>query len=298
MSTDSSSDTDQVLKSLIASARNDSASAGLGAKILHQVRHDEEKRRRKGRLLVAGGALSAAAAIALSFYFSTAGAPLPVSPEAQDQASEVLPPPPSLPKLCADPVIAEGHAPLFDNFEHEDARAPEKEGRRGLWELITDQDMDKEGPFPAVPRLLPEAERTEKNQRAMNVSVGRLRDWGASLEYRFQPEHCYDASAYAGLRFRAKGGTRLQVAARQPEVIPIAYGGACEDECYISHLKLIDLQDEWTSYELRWDEFIKRGYDSKPLDPSRIHSLQFAVQSEDTPADLWIDDVSFIKKGD
>lgn len=294
MTTDDSAHSDQVLKSLIASAQGDSCSPNLSAKILHRVRYEEEKRRRQSRLLFSAGVLSVAAAAALSFFVSSARQSIPVSPERQADSAAVQPPPPALPQLCANPVVAEGRVPLFDDFEDQDARAPQREGRRGLWELITDRDMNKEGPFPAFPQLLPEAERTAENQRAMNIAVARLRDWGASLEYRFQPEHCYDASAYLGMRFRAKGGTRLQVAARQPEVIPVANGGSCETDCYISHLKLIDLNHEWTEYELRWEDFIKRGYDSKALDPSRLHSLQFAVQSEDTPADLWIDDVSFI----
>jgi hypothetical protein len=58
----------------------------------------------------------------------------------------------------------------------------------------------------------------------------------------------------------------------------------------------VSLDSDWKQYDVRWSEMQQRGYDTPPLDPTSLHSLQWHVHGEDTPFDLWIDDVRFLEK--
>lgn len=298
-----SSEATKALEGFMQNARLEQLPPGLESRVLASVARDQVARIRSQRLKLIAGFSSAAAVLGLCFWIAGRAQVPSVGPEAVAPVASAPNPPgpisqPSAakrsPVICDKRATASGNDPLIDDFEYEGATPPVREARRGSWEFITDKETGKKGPFYSLTSLLPAPERAAKNQRAMHLAIDHLRDWGASLEYPFHPS-CYDASVYSGIRFRAKGGTRLQVAARQPEVIPPEYGGSCEENCYISHLKVIDLADEWTEYEVPFSQLHKRGYDSQPLDPSRIHSLQFSVQSEDTPADLWIDDIAWLK---
>jgi hypothetical protein len=59
--------------------------------------------------------------------------------------------------------------------------------------------------------------------------------------------------------------------------------------------EVIQLEEEWTTHEVRFDEVEQRGYDRPALDPKRIHSLAFLIRPEDTPYDVWLDDVRFVE---
>ena len=39
------------------------------------------------------------------------------------------------------------------------------------------------------------------------------------------------------------------------------------------------------------------GVDRPALDPSRLHSLAFLIRPEDTPYDVWLDEIRFVVKG-
>jgi hypothetical protein len=39
----------------------------------------------------------------------------------------------------------------------------------------------------------------------------------------------------------------------------------------------------------------QRGIDTPPIDMSRLHSLALLIRPEDTPYDVWIDDIRFLK---
>lgn len=196
---------------------------------------------------------------------------------------------------CSRPTVAHGDVPLVDDFEHGRLGPPVgRDGRRGIWIYVTDQDAEGEVDTSIRPSLLPLDERTAENQRAVHLSEGLLRDWGAALAFVFRPGRCYDASAYRGVGFRGRGGVRIQVSALEPRMVPVKDGGTCQEDCYFGHRAAIDLGQEWDTYEVSWDTFRRRGYNSKPLDPSRLHSLQFLIEPPDTPFDVWIDDVRLL----
>ncbi len=195
---------------------------------------------------------------------------------------------------CERRFHAAGGLALIDDFEDGDGHVHEAEGRSFLWLLHF--DYDQEGEVTRVPRPEPTEGADRTNRRALHLTGETLRDWGAVLDLPFSPHHCYDASAYAGLRFRAKGPGRVFVGAREVRVVPTRWGGTCQEDCYNVHAAAVFLDSDWKQYDVRWSEMRQRGYDTPPLDPTSLHSLQWHVHGEDTPFDFWIDDVRFIEK--
>ena len=191
---------------------------------------------------------------------------------------------------CAHPIRASGTEPLIDDFEDGNSLISPRDGRGGAWMIFKDNE-----PAGGLPLLTPvsRAPVTARNRRALHVASGELRDWGAAIQFDFQPS-CYDASAYGGISFSAKGPGRLYLAVREMRTVPEQWGGSCTESCYDAHQRKIDLTPAWRSYAVPWSELRRRGYHAPALDSTRIHDVAFMVAAADTPFDLWIDDVRFL----
>jgi RNA polymerase sigma-70 factor (ECF subfamily) len=217
---------------------------------------------------------------------------------------------------CAHPLHAAGGEPAIDDFEDGDGALLPLEGRHGWW--IEVRDVDAPGHYrPLLPALRPqELERSsgsedrgrsggtspptvlapaDQNRFALHVVGGELRDWGAAHQFSLVPP-CYDASIYAGIAFSARGPGRVYLTVSEVRVVPTEYGGTCTRDCYNGHVRKIDLARTWQRHEVRWSELHQRGYETPPLDPRSLHTVSFVVRAEDTPYDLWIDDVAFLPR--
>jgi hypothetical protein len=188
--------------------------------------------------------------------------------------------------------VAAGKQPVIDDFEDGDDEVLRLEGRSGLWRWA--RDTDAAGSAPAL-LPIPRAQASATNRLALHVVGGRLLDWGAIVEFNFRPA-CYNASAYGGLIFKAKGPGRVFVAPREIGTIPVAEGGTCRSDCYNPHVKKVELERQWKIYRIEWSDFEQRGYGRPAFDPTRLHSLAFLIRPEDTPYDVWFDDVSFSER--
>lgn len=213
----------------------------------------------------------------------SANAPSSVAPRATEPLSDP----------CRVHVASTGEAPLIDDFEDgDDALAP-REQRAGFWRWA--RESDAPGTAPALIPV-PRPAATDRNKLALHVKGGQLYDWGATVEVSFRPP-CYDATSYGGLKLQARGPGRLYVALREVGDIPPFEGGTCEHDCYNAHVVKIDLGRDWRSYQVHWADLRQRGIGKPALDPSRLNSVAFLIRAEDTPYDIWIDDVRFLAKG-
>jgi hypothetical protein len=219
-------------------------------------------------------------------------AQVPTAIELPAAKSTQAPPAPAPEDPCRNVLVAQGTEPVIDDFEDGDDAILPFEHREGLWRWV--RDTDAPGTAPAL-LPVPRFGRTAKNQLALHVKGGRLREWGATVEFVFG-NRCYDASAYAGIAFSARGSTRIYVAPREVSVMPVSEGGTCVEDCHNNHVKQIRLEPAWHTYQVRFDEVEQRGYDRPRLDPKRLHSIAFLIRPEDTPYDVWIDDVRFIER--
>ncbi len=222
-----------------------------------------------------------------------------VSPEPLRTAVQVLPAPAavsSVSRVAADPCVAHiraaGNQPSIDDFEDGNPLVGSFESRVGLWGLYRDTDTPGAS-MPLTPTIRPQP--TRGNRFALHAVGGELRDWGATVQLSFQPS-CYDASVYGGISFSAKGPGRVYAGVHEVRVVQVEWGGTCTHDCYNTHQKKVDLSARWQNYSLKWSELRQRGYDTPPLDATRVHSIAFLIQPGDTPFDIWIDDLKFIPR--
>jgi len=290
-----------VLAELIEAGRAEQPEGTLAERIRRSlayrkslVQPPRKARRRVSVLTTAGVALAAAFGLIILRRVDT-HSKVKISPEstlaagsASNQAAAKVSAP--APDPCTARNSALGKQPLIDNFEDGDDEVSLFEGRAGLWRWV--RDTDAAGTAPAL-LPIPRSIAKPGNRLAIHVKGGRLLDWGAVVEFNFVPA-CYDASVYRGLSFQAKGPGRLFVGPREVGVIPVANGGTCVEDCHNGHAKKVDLDAQWRTYEVLWSEVAQRGYNKPQLDPKRLNSLAFLVHPEDTPYDLWIDEVKFL----
>jgi hypothetical protein len=306
-----SDDEAQLREQLKAAANADKPPAQLAERVVANLAYRArleapfvaQARARRLRLAAIGAvALAAAAAVWMSTH---APPPARIAAElARDKPANGSPPagiaasasssaPAKVAGPCRERAVAAGKSPLLDDFEDGDDGLAPLEQRAGFWRWA--RESDAPGTAPALIPV-PRAEASPRNKLALHVKGGRLLDWGATVEVNFSPP-CYDASAYGGIKLQARGPGRIYVALREVGVIPRAEGGTCERDCHNPHVAKIELSREWRSYEFRWADLRQRGLATPPLDPSRLHSVAFLIRPEDTPYDVWLDDVRFLVKG-
>jgi hypothetical protein len=213
-------------------------------------------------------------------------------------------------KAAAGPCAAPSppsDAALVDDFEDGDPQAFKAFQREGWWFAATDATegaklLPERGMFR--PERLPAGEGNRDNLFAAHLKAEGQKDWGAawgvSLRYENKGVRCpINLSAYAGLRFRAKGPGTLRIAFGMPETQPPEGGGTCNSGCYDFHSKVVYLSSKWDDYLVRWDRLEQGGWGAQVrFDPARITGLQLSVRPPDLPVDFWIDDLAFVGAGE
>jgi hypothetical protein len=222
----------------------------------------------------------------------TAGkeAPLPAEPE----------------KKAAGPCGAAsppGDVALVDDFEDGDGKPFKAFQREGWWFAANDNTEGATmAPSPGRfdPARLPDAQSTKTNHFAAHLTATGYKQWGVtwgtSLNWVKDGIRCpFNASGFAGLKFRAKGPGLIHVSFGMPETTPVEYGGICKTGCYDSHSTAVLLADRWDEYIVPWEGLQQGGWGTEArFDSARIMGVNFAVQAKDLPADFWIDDVKFV----
>jgi hypothetical protein len=193
-------------------------------------------------------------------------------------------------------------AQLIDDFEDGNDRIFKGFQRDGFWFGASDKTegstITPTAPFAA--ELLPPAESNKDNRFAAHLTAAGETNWGvvwgAQLNWTHEGIKCpLNVSAFAGVRFRAKGPGKIRVAMAVPEVTPKDGGGSCVDRCYDAHGKLFLLSDAWDSYEMRWEKLQQGGWGTEArFTPQRIVNLTVNVDVKSLPIDLWLDDVELI----
>jgi hypothetical protein len=264
----------------------------------------ERRERKRIGVAVVGVVLAAAAAVALWLHRGekpaevaaerlTTAASAPSAPAAPASARGPAAPPP-----CAALVVAKGDAPLIEDFEHDDSWVLAADGRKGSW-ITYDDGTGKQVPpsrSALFPSRIPGGRGTSKH--ALHVVGGRFTDWGVTLGTELADAACYDASAYAGIEFWAKGAGKIRVGLQMIDVQDVRYGGLCQSNCYDTHKKVIELTSTFRKYVVPWED-LKQLYVAGPpvtFDPRRVRFLEFGIPPESTPFDVWIDDVSFVPR--
>lgn len=170
---------------------------------------------------------------------------------------------------------------------------------------------------------------------ALHMTGSGWEQWGSGQSVYFAQDNdgiacLFDASAYAGITFWAKGTVELEYPSdddKKPknfetglvrvhivdrDVIPnegnepdAEAGGECDQSkyvCWDSPVQRIEVKDCWQKYVLAFDDFDADGWskwkpESPGLDPEEAYQLVFQV-SEYQSYELWLDDVEFFTGDD
>ena len=307
--TTESEDDRRAFERLLDAAREETPPPELGERVLDQIAYRSRLERLAGlptrprgyRAAAGAFVLLAAGVLLVLFALKPPAADVPIAAEhsavsSKPSAASVTSPTlaqAALPAVdpCLSAAQGSGSEPLIDDFEDGDDAIRPLEGRAGFWRWP--REIDAPGTAPALIPV-PRPDATRANRLAQHVKGGQLLDWGATIEFDFRPA-CYDASRYAGVSFQARGPGRIYFAARERSVIPIAESGDCQSDCHNPHVAKIELESGFRTYQVRWTELRQRGIGKPPLDTKRLHSLAFLIRPEDTPYDVWVDDLRFLQ---
>ena len=190
---------------------------------------------------------------------------------------------------------------LIDDAEVGFPTLPHRAGRNGAWFLVHDESGGNVSPAQAL-NLVP---ARGNSHFAASIKGGGFTDWGAQLGASLKsPVSEYDASAYCGVRFFAKGsgdGWTLLISDRHSS----PNGGVCSldsddpaDWCYDFPGKAFSPTADWQLFELPFAELSSlQGYTEEPrtLDASAVFDIIFNFWSPNGAAfELLIDDLSFV----
>jgi len=291
-------------QSLLAAAGEDVPPARARQDAFARVASEYRARRR--RYIVGGAAVSVttlALAAAIALVHHRVPQPMLVAPEPHASSPAVpktpAPAPSSANPLarCSPALVADGKNPLIDDFEDGDAHAPMLEHRAGQWVTFND-GTGTESPSPGTPFTTTRIPGGRGDSHFAVHNVGsKFGKWGASLSLTLNPHHCYDASAYAGIQFWARGHGEIRAEVKVTQVVTEEFGGTCQHDCFDTHGKIIKLSKQFEHVVVRWEDLSQMGFgEAVAFDPRSLDGIEFAVRPEQTPFDFWIDDVSFIPR--
>jgi endoglucanase len=292
----------------VRSARSDAPGSAMRAASIENVL--SRYRRRRALTPVAWAALGTGVALAAAVALWLRANPAPETQLAREEhpaptqsqraaAAPAKTASVSAPELepCTPAMRAEGNQPLIDDFEDADARIAPLERRAGFWSASNDttgtQKPTLNGPLSMA--RIPGGRGASRF--ALHTSGGKFNKWGALIAADFSPRRCYDASAYAGLSFYARGRGSFNVVAKMTQVAPEEFGGSCTHDCYDTHRATITLSNTWQEQRVTWAELKQKGFgQAVPFDPRSLLALEFTVGPEQTPFDFWVDDVRFLER--
>lgn len=185
---------------------------------------------------------------------------------------------------------------LIDNLEDGDAKITKVDNREGLWAFVTDGTGTTVPSDPST--LAPSPGGAEQSAVSLHVNGQGFSKWGAALVLPFRGVCPYDASAYGGIEFWAKGSGQLWVELRDERLTPVAFGGVCVEEsdmqcCGDYPAKLLVLSAQWQKFSYGWSELEQPGSGYRAeLDPAALVALSLNPHAADF--ELWIDNVAFL----
>jgi hypothetical protein len=212
---------------------------------------------------------------------------------------------------------------LIDDMESGTGRILDNEGRLGVWYTFNDQ-TDSPGnasgtqwparttPGVPIPTSVIDGGRG-CSTRAMHSYGSGFRDWGAGIGFDLgfdgQTYRTYDASAYAGITFWARGlpETVMQVRISTAVTTHAEWGGTCPQElCPFPYHSTLTLSSQWTQYWIPFADLYQVSWSTPAnFQLNQLTNIQFFVpgltQCEDwqwgcndtQTFDFWVDDVAF-----
>jgi len=201
---------------------------------------------------------------------------------------------------CPDPAPAGGDVSLIDDMEGHPIVIPSLDGRAGTWFNYSDETNGMLSPQP-YSHTRDDAHGGE--WAAHTVGEGFF-NWGAALAVSLNSasgRDChYDASAYEGITFWARGTGLLRVHFSTRQTVPYDQGGLCSagNGCWDNYGTGLELTPTWEPYVITWEELSREGWGIRTeFDPAEIFYIHWQYQGDDA-FDIWIDDLNFYPADD
>lgn len=231
---------------------------------------------------------------------SSGGSP-PVDPNPGSLAVCNLDDGPSIAKPSGDRTMDN-----FDSLEN----GYSGNGLQGGWFVYDDGSAGTQ--LPSNADLRPVSGGPNDSTGALHVQGSGFTEWGSGFASVFASDASgaclFDASAYSGLTFWAKGSIEpddsvdpwdpgvLRVMLVEKDVVPLPEGN-CDDsvgDCWSSHRVRIELDDCWRRYSFSFNAFQTDdwGFPGGPLDLNELYELSFEL-GRGNSYDIWIDDLAF-----
>ncbi len=219
---------------------------------------------------------------------------------------DVAPRPDGAPLIADDGAVL-GDPALIDDLEDGDGAIHEIIGRIGAWYSFNDGTAGGMQTPSTTGDFLAEAGGASDSAFAARTTGKGFTEWGSGVgfdlnnpgEATVETKGKWDASAYTGLAFEAKGNVGMRVSIMEIAVLPILVGGTCTPstvegmECEDGHGKLVTLTSEWKTYELPFAMLKQEGWGKpQPFDPATITSIHFGF-AKGLTWDVSIDNVRF-----
>jgi Carbohydrate binding domain (family 11) len=189
---------------------------------------------------------------------------------------------------------------LIDDFEDGNNQLSAEGGRNGYWWPKVDTAGSTIEPTP----FAPSGEAGDGSEGAMHV-FGKTTTgdptlaWGAGFGVNLvDPQGIYDASAYAGVTFKAKvaPGSTTSVRFNIGDINTHPIGEICKT-CWNHFGKNMVLTNEWKEYKIMFSEAHQQPDWGTPrplsLTPSKLVEIDWQVGPGNS-YDIWVDDLALL----
>ncbi len=283
---------EQHLEDRPSEARRRSLLEDISANHRQQLEHSQPRRPLLAKAVSIAPWALAALVIFCAGYFWRA----PPSLEAEPTGwSRLMVRPPWTPsRQCVRATGNDGLIADFEavDFEHTDTALvlQQRDGRIGRWFHRRNTTGDMIQPQPL--QIVDAPEATEGSRRALRIAGPPPVGWGANAGIELR--RCYDASAYSGIEFRARGSGVLFVGFQTVASVPRDFGGNCTNKCWFTAGRYLALSDHFETHRISWQDLTSPEPD---YDVSKqLLQLTFSVQSGPRPYEFYLDDLRFIPK--
>jgi hypothetical protein len=185
---------------------------------------------------------------------------------------------------------------LVDDFEDGDSQVTKIADRAGYWFTSKDPNGSSIDPTP-FKMSDTGAGDSKKALHVYGHTSSENGAWGILVGTGFVEHGVYDASDYAGVRFKAKvvGSSTKKVRFNIADVNTHPDGGVCKT-CWNHFGKDMEFTGEWRDYTVSFAEVKQQsGWGERfgALTPSKLIALNWAV-GPGKDFDLWIDDIQLV----
>lgn len=186
---------------------------------------------------------------------------------------------------------------LIDDLEDGDAVIYERGGRIGLWYAYDDASGGTSNPAAMADFHTTPGGPNDSTHSAILVGDGYT-DWGAGMGFDIDNsgglvKHTFDASAFTGIAFQARGSGTIKFKVQTEAIVPVAEGGTCDagTSCNDAYFTSIALGASWEQHVIPFSALAQGHWgQAAAWDPATIVGLQWEA-GPGMPFEIAIDDV-------